>query len=62
VAQWCIGNVVSHYDKRGYIYPNKARVGNKIDCAIATNIALGVSIADEARTDEIYEDHGLRVF
>jgi phage terminase large subunit-like protein len=62
VARWCIGNVVGHYDKRSNVYPNRARPEAKIDCAIATIMALGTSIASESRSDFIYQDHDLRVW
>ena len=62
VARWCIGNVVGHYDKRSNVYPNRARPEAKIDCAIAIIMALGASLANEARSDEIYKDRGLLVF
>jgi phage terminase large subunit-like protein len=62
VARWCISNVVGHYDKRSNIYPNKARPEAKIDCAIATIMALGASLAAESRSDEIYKDRDLLVF
>jgi hypothetical protein len=48
VARWCISNVVGHYDKRSNIYPNKARPEAKIDCAIATIMALGASLGSRS--------------
>jgi phage terminase large subunit-like protein len=36
VLEWCIGNVVGHYDARSNVYPRKARPENKIDAAIST--------------------------
>jgi phage terminase large subunit-like protein len=62
VARWCMSNTVGHFDRRGNIYPTKARPELKIDCAIATIMALGVSIANEGRSDEIYRDRDLLVF
>ena len=62
VARWCVSNVVGHYDARGNVYPRKARVESKIDCAVATIMALGVSIAGEAHTNEIYVGRDLLVF
>jgi phage terminase large subunit-like protein len=63
VARRCIGNLVGHYDRRGNINPNKARYEANIDCAIATIMALGASIATEAQPDNvIYNDHGLLAF
>lgn len=62
VARWCIGNVVGHYDRRRDIYPNRARKEAKIDCAIATIMALGASIASEAPLDDlICKDHRMLV-
>ena len=56
VARWCIGNVVGHFDRRGNIYPAKARPESKIDCAVATIMALGVCIATEHTSNFIYAD------
>jgi phage terminase large subunit-like protein len=62
VARWCIGNTVGHYDKRANVYPNRPRPESKIDCTIATIMALGAHIAGAANTDEIYKDRELLVF
>ena len=35
VLEWCISNVVGHYDARSNVYPRKARPEQKIDAAIA---------------------------
>jgi phage terminase large subunit-like protein len=63
VLAWCIGNVVGHYDARSNVYPRKESVEKKIDCAIATIIALGVSIANEGDGGGyIYTGRDLLVF
>ena len=63
VLAWCIGNVVGHYDARSNIYPRREDIQKKIDCAIATIIALGVSIASEKDGGGyIYTDRDLLVF
>jgi phage terminase large subunit-like protein len=63
VLAWCIGNVVGHYDARSNVYPRKEDNAKKIDCAIATIIALGVSIASEKDGGGyIYTDRDLLVF
>jgi phage terminase large subunit-like protein len=54
VARWCIGNVVGHYDRRDNVYPTKPRLEAKIDCAITDIMALGVSLAAEAESTQIY--------
>jgi phage terminase large subunit-like protein len=41
VLDWCLGNVVGHYDARGNVYPRKARPEQKIDAAMALIMALG---------------------
>jgi phage terminase large subunit-like protein len=41
VLEWCISNVVGHYDARGNIYPRKSRPEQKIDCAIT--LIMGVA-------------------
>jgi phage terminase large subunit-like protein len=40
--------VVGHYDARSNVYPRKARAENKIDCAIASIMALGTSLTADA--------------
>jgi phage terminase large subunit-like protein len=62
VARWCIGNVVGHYDARSNVYPRKPKPEVKIDCAIATIMALGAALTAEAGSDEIYRDRELLVF
>jgi phage terminase large subunit-like protein len=54
VARWCVGNVVAKADARGNIYPKKPRLEAKIDCAIATIMALGASFAAETEREYIY--------
>jgi hypothetical protein len=63
VLSWAISNVVGHYDARGNVYPRKESNEKKIDPAIATIIALGVSIAGEADGGGfIYTDRDLLMF
>jgi phage terminase large subunit-like protein len=45
VLEWCIGNVVGHYDARGNVYPRKARPENKIDAAVAMIMTIGRCMA-----------------
>src|SRR5215211_6254659 len=47
VLSWCIGNVVGHEDRRGNLFPAKAR-DNKIDAAVALMMAVGRAQASEA--------------
>jgi phage terminase large subunit-like protein len=62
VARWCVSNTVGHYDRRGNVYPTKAREDQKIDCTVATIMALGASIMNESNKDEIYVGRDLLVF
>ena len=63
VLSWCIGNVVGHYDARNNVYPRRESAEKKIDCAIATIIALGVQIGSErGGGGYIYTDRDLLVF
>jgi phage terminase large subunit-like protein len=62
VLRWCMLNVVGHYDARSNVYPKRDAPEKKIDCAIAAIMALGASIADESRDNEIYKDRDLLVF
>lgn len=54
---WCIGNVVGHYDARGNVYPRKARPENKIDAAIALIMAIARAMQPQQRS--VYETRGL---
>jgi len=47
VLEWCIGNVVGHYDARANVFPRKARPEQKIDAAMALIMALGRAMQDE---------------
>ena len=59
VLAWNIGNVVGHFDPRGNVYPRKERPENKIDAAIASIMALGTAIFDQAGAASIYEEKEL---
>jgi phage terminase large subunit-like protein len=41
VLDWCLSNVVGHYDARGNVYPRKFRPEQKIDAAMTLIMALG---------------------
>ncbi len=41
VLGWCVGNVVGKPDRRGNLYPAKARPEQKIDAAVALMMAVG---------------------
>ena len=41
VLGWCVGNVVGEADRRGNLYPAKARSERKINAAVALMIAIG---------------------
>jgi phage terminase large subunit-like protein len=45
VLDWCLSNVVGHYDARGNVYPRKSRPEQKIDAAMALIMALGRCIS-----------------
>jgi phage terminase large subunit-like protein len=58
VLEWCIGNVVGHYDARANVYPRKPRPEQKIDAAIATIMAIARCM--EARPKRsVYETRGI---
>ena len=46
VAEWCIGNSVGKPDRRGKLYPTKARPEQKIDAAVALIMAIGRSMTE----------------
>jgi phage terminase large subunit-like protein len=54
VLDWCIGNVVGHYDPRGNVYPRKSRPEQKIDGAISLIMTIGRAIS--AREEIPYGD------
>ncbi|MDJ0391067.1 terminase large subunit [Roseomonas sp. E05] len=53
VLEWCVGNVVGHYDARGNVYPRKARPEQKIDAAMALIMALGRAMSDAGSAAEL---------
>ncbi len=61
VLEWCLGNVVGHYDARSNVYPRKSRPEHKIDAAIATIMSIGLVLHQEADGPSIYETRGLLV-
>jgi phage terminase large subunit-like protein len=46
VLDWCLSNVVGHYDARGNVYSRKSRPEQKIDAAMALIMALGCCVSD----------------
>jgi phage terminase large subunit-like protein len=62
VARWCVQNTVGHYDRRGNVYPTKPRPEAKIDCTVATIMALGASLTQSGDDGVIYRDRDLLVF
>jgi len=58
VLEWCIGNVVGHYDARGNVYPRKQRPEQKIDAAVSTIMAIGLAMRDEDAGPSVYESRG----
>jgi phage terminase large subunit-like protein len=53
VLEWCLGNVVGHYDARGNVCPRKARPEQKIDAAVALIMALGRAIIGQEDEPDI---------
>ncbi|MXP65886.1 hypothetical protein E0493_21290 [Roseomonas sp. M0104] len=53
VLEWCIGNVVGHYDAGANIDPRKARPEQKIDAAKALIMALGRATSDAGNEAEL---------
>jgi len=50
--EWCMGNVVGKADRRGNLYPTKARPETKIDAAVALMMAVGRAMSrDESAGD-----------
>jgi phage terminase large subunit-like protein len=54
VLEWCIGNVVGHYDARQNVYPRKFRPEQKIDAAIT--LIMGLSRCMAAVDESPYSD------
>jgi len=61
VLAWMFGNVTAQLDKKDNIYPNKERVGNKIDGVVALIMAMNRAMNHEP-TDGAYDDRGVVSF
>ncbi len=48
VLGWCVRNVVGRRDRRGNLYPAKARPERKTDAAVALMLAVGRAMAEDA--------------
>ena len=55
VLEWCIGNVVGKPDRRGNLYPTKARPEQKIDAADALTKPIGRSMSEPEQFTSIFE-------
>ena len=51
VLGWCVGNVVGEADRRGNLYPAKARSERKINAAVALMMAVGRAMAEDGKPD-----------
>jgi phage terminase large subunit-like protein len=62
VLEWCIGNVVGHYDINANVKPNRSpyQPEAKIDAAIALVMAIGRCIVNQ-QADSVYSHRGLLV-
>jgi phage terminase large subunit-like protein len=47
VLTWCLGNVVGKADRRGNLYPTKARPDRKIDAAVALMMAIDRAMVED---------------
>jgi phage terminase large subunit-like protein len=59
ILEWCMGNVVAHYDAKDNIYPRKEADANKIDGAVALIGAMGLALRHEDDSS-VYEERGIR--
>ncbi len=59
VLEWCVGNVVGHYDARGNVYPRKSRPEQKIDAAVALVMGIGRSLT-AAEAESAYNSPATR--
>ncbi|TDH59007.1 terminase large subunit [Dankookia rubra] len=55
VLEWCLGNVVGKADRRGNLYPTKARPEQKIDAAVALMMAIGRAMESPAQEVSIFD-------
>jgi phage terminase large subunit-like protein len=55
VLEWCIGNVVGKPDRRGNLYPTKARPEQKIDAAVALMMAIGRAMDAPVQARSIFD-------
>jgi len=61
VLGWMFGNVTAQLDKKDNIYPNKERVGNKIDGVVALIMSMNRAMTREP-TDSAYDKRGVVSF
>jgi phage terminase large subunit-like protein len=59
VLDWCISNVVGHYDKKENIFPNKEGDANKIDAAVALIMAMSIAMRIAFPSTSVYETRGV---
>jgi phage terminase large subunit-like protein len=55
VLEWCLGNVVGKADRRGNLYPTKARPEQKIDAAVALMMAIGRAMETPEQAVSIFD-------
>jgi phage terminase large subunit-like protein len=53
--EWCVGNVVGKMDRRGNLYPTKARPETKIDAAVALMMAVGRAMTQDEHTGDLLD-------
>ena len=53
VLEWCVGDVVGRPDRRGDLYPAKQRPEQKIDAAVASMMAVGRAMAEDASEGDL---------
>ncbi|MFQ5535465.1 MAG: terminase large subunit [Sphingomonadales bacterium] len=59
--EWQMSNVVARENRKGQVYPNKARNENKIDGPVALIMAVGLAQVEEEDQDSVYETRGVLV-
>ena len=61
LLRWCVSNCAIEQDAAGNIKPSKKRSSEKIDCVVASVMAIGLAGVSEIKGPSIYEERGLLI-
>jgi phage terminase large subunit-like protein len=61
LLRWCVSNVMITTDPAGNIKPDKGKSTEKIDCAVASIMAVARAQLGQSGGASVYESRGLAV-